>query len=102
MLTVEEVRRLIEAVRTPHNKAYFWTVYSLGLRLQEACTCRSATSTAGGCWCTCTAARGPRTAMCRCPQTLEVLARIGLTHRHPVWLFPAHGGDPEAATATNR
>ena len=29
-------RRLIDAVRTPHNKAFFWTVYSLGLRLQEA------------------------------------------------------------------
>ena len=35
VLTRDEVRRLIDAVRTPHNKAYFWTVYSLGLRLQE-------------------------------------------------------------------
>jgi site-specific recombinase XerD len=36
VLSVAEVRRLIEAVRTPHNKTYFWTVYSLGLRLQES------------------------------------------------------------------
>ena len=35
VLTVEEVRRLIDAVRTPHNKTYLWTVYSLGLRLTE-------------------------------------------------------------------
>jgi integrase len=35
VLTVEEVRRLVDAVRTPHNKAYLWTVYSLGLRLTE-------------------------------------------------------------------
>src|SRR4051794_39796130 len=35
VLSIDEVRRLIDAVRTPHNKAYFWTVYSLGLRLQE-------------------------------------------------------------------
>ena len=36
VLTLEEVRRLIDAVRTPHNRTYFWTVYSLGLRLNEA------------------------------------------------------------------
>jgi integrase len=30
------VRRLIDSVRTPHNKTYFRTVYSLGLRLQES------------------------------------------------------------------
>ena len=35
VLSVDEVRRLIAAVRTPHNQAYFWTVYSLGLRLEE-------------------------------------------------------------------
>jgi integrase/recombinase XerD len=35
VLTIDEVRRLIDAVRTPHNQTYFWTVYSLGLRLQE-------------------------------------------------------------------
>jgi hypothetical protein len=35
VLTRDEVRQLIETVRTPHNKAYLWTVYSLGLRLQE-------------------------------------------------------------------
>ena len=32
VLSVEEVRRLIAAVRTPPNRTYFWTVYSLGLR----------------------------------------------------------------------
>src|SRR5262249_61165386 len=36
VLSVDEVRRLIDAVRAHHNRAYFWTVYSLGLRLQEA------------------------------------------------------------------
>ncbi len=35
VLSITEVRRLIDAVRTPHNKAFFWTVDSLGLRLQE-------------------------------------------------------------------
>jgi hypothetical protein len=53
VLTTDEVRRLIEAVRTPHNRAYVWTGYSLGLQLGEACTCRWALSTASGCWCMC-------------------------------------------------
>ena len=35
VLSTDEVRRLIAAVRTHHNRAYFWTVYSLGLRLTE-------------------------------------------------------------------
>jgi len=35
VLSVDEVHRLIAAVRTDHNRAYFWTVYSLGLRLGE-------------------------------------------------------------------
>src|SRR5437588_5294273 len=33
--SVDEVRRLIAAVRTHHNQTYFWTVYSLGVRLEE-------------------------------------------------------------------
>ena len=35
VLTIDEVRRLIDAVRTPYIQTFFWTVYSLGLRLQE-------------------------------------------------------------------
>ena len=35
VLSIDEVRRLIDAVRTPHNRAYFWAVCSLGLRLTE-------------------------------------------------------------------
>ena len=35
VLTIEEVHRLIGAVKQHRNAAYFWTVYSLGLRLEE-------------------------------------------------------------------
>jgi integrase/recombinase XerD len=35
VLSVEEVRQLLAAVRTPHKRAYFQAVYSLGLRLEE-------------------------------------------------------------------
>lgn len=36
VLSREEVRRLLEAVHTAHNRAFLSTVYSCGLRLQEA------------------------------------------------------------------
>ncbi len=29
VLTIDEVHRLLDAVRTPHNRAFLWTVYSL-------------------------------------------------------------------------
>jgi len=35
VLSSARVRCLIDTVRTPHNKTFFWTVYSLGLRLRE-------------------------------------------------------------------
>ena len=35
VMTIPEVHRLISAVRQPRNAAYFWTVYTLGLRLEE-------------------------------------------------------------------
>ncbi len=36
VLTIPEVDQLIDTVRKPAMKCFFWTVYSLGLRLQEA------------------------------------------------------------------
>jgi integrase/recombinase XerD len=36
VLTVEEVRRILACVKTPHNHAFLSTAYSYGLRLQEA------------------------------------------------------------------
>ena len=35
VLTIDEVHRLIGAVKQHRNAAYFWTIYSLGLRLEE-------------------------------------------------------------------
>ena len=36
VLSVEEVRSVLAAVRTPHHRAFLATVYACGLRLQEA------------------------------------------------------------------
>jgi hypothetical protein len=48
VLSIDKVRSIFGAVRTPQNKAYLTTVYACGLRLNEALTFRSVTSTVGG------------------------------------------------------
>ena len=63
VMSLEEVRQLIDAVQTPHNRAFFQTVYSLGLRLQEGPHLQLGD---GGCSGMCSAARGRRIAMSRC------------------------------------
>ena len=45
--------------------------------------------------------RAPKVATCRCPpQTLTVLRQYWVTHRNPVWLFPATGRDHAEARST--
>jgi hypothetical protein len=55
----------------------------------RASTSRLAGSTARACSCRYAAARASKTAISRCPRTLTLLRRQWLTHRNPVWLFPA-------------
>src|SRR6476659_4875207 len=67
VLSVDEVRRLIAAVRTPHNRAYFWTVYSLGLRLEEGLRLQVGDIDSQRMLVHVRRGKGPRTATCRCP-----------------------------------
>ena len=99
---IEEVQRLMEAVRTPHNKAYLWTVYSLGLRMQEALHLQVGDIDHQRMLVHVHLGKGAKDRYVPLPvKTLAVLRGHWLTHRNLVWLFPAHGGDPrKAATAT--
>ena len=36
VLTIEQVHQIIDCCKTHRMAAFFWTVYSLGLRLEEA------------------------------------------------------------------
>ncbi|MEZ6117354.1 MAG: site-specific integrase [Pirellulaceae bacterium] len=36
VLTIEQVHQIIDAVRVPRLATFYWTVYSMGLRLEEA------------------------------------------------------------------
>jgi site-specific recombinase XerD len=98
VLSVDEVRRLIAAVRTPHNRAYFWTVYSLGLRLGEGLNLQVRDIDAARMMVHVHRGKGARDRYVPLPSsTLKVLREHWVTHRHPVWLFPATGRDHRQA-----
>ena len=102
VLSIDELRRLIDTVHTAHNKAFFWTVYSLGLRLQEALNLQVADIDSDRMLVHVHRGKGAKDRFVPLPlRTLTVLRRYWKTHRHLVWLFPATGRDhDQAATAT--
>jgi integrase/recombinase XerD len=102
VLSIAEVRRLIDAVRTPHNQAFFWTVYSLGLRLQEGLNLQVGDIDGERMVVPVHRGKGSKDRSVPLPpRTLAVLRQYGVAHRHPIWLFPATGRDhAEAHSAT--
>jgi integrase/recombinase XerD len=103
VLTREEVQRLIAATRTLHNRTYFWTLYSLGLRLTEGLFLQVGDIDGTRKMVHVHRGKGARDRFVPLPtRTLQMLRDYWRTHRHPLWLFPALGRDQKAApTATH-
>jgi len=102
VLTVEEVRRLIAAVRTLHNKTYLWTVYSLGLRLTEGLNLQVGDVDGQRMLVHVHHGKGAKDRYVPLPpRTLTMLRQYWATHRNPKLLFPATGRNhQQAAGAT--
>jgi integrase/recombinase XerD len=96
------VRRIIDAVRTPHNKTYLWTVYSLGLRLQEGLALEVGDIDGSRMLVHVHRGKGAKDRYVPLPaSTLAMLRQYWATHRNPRLLFPATGRNHlRAATAT--
>ncbi len=101
VLSTDEVHRLIDATRTLHNQTYFWTVYSLGLRLSEALHLQLGDIDSARMLVHVHRGKGARDRYVPLPtRTLQMLREYWATHRHPRWLFPAVGRSQQtAATA---
>lgn len=92
VLSVAEVRALLEAAPSPHYRAFFATVYSCGLRLQEARCLEVGDIDAARGMIHIHRGKGARDRMVPLPHTtLELLRRHWSVHRHPRRLFPAIG-----------
>jgi len=103
VLSVDEVRRLIAAVRTHQYRAYFWTVYSLGLRLAEGLHLQVGDIDSARMMVHVHRGKGAKDRYVPLPSsTPKVLRESWVTHRHPLWLFPATVRDGQQTTTADQ
>lgn len=102
IVTVEEARQLFSATRILSYKVFFFTLYSLGLRLGEGLRLQVADIDAERQRVHIRDAKGNKDRLVPLPTaTLDLLRRFWQVHRHPVLLFPnRHGGLKAAHRAT--
>lgn len=102
IVTVAEARRLFAATRVVSYRVFFFTLYSLGLRLGEGLRLRVGDIDATRGRVHIRDAKGNRDRFVPLPQaTHQLLQRFWQVHRNPVLLFPnRHGGLTGAASAT--
>jgi site-specific recombinase XerD len=92
VLTIPEVDQLIDTVRKPAMKCFFWTVYSLGLRLQEALHLQISDVDAGRMLVHVRRGKGHKDRLVPLtPKTLDMLRCHWATHRNPQWIFAREG-----------
>jgi len=102
IVTVEEAQRLFAATRVVSYRVFYFTLYSLGLRLGEGLRLQVGDIDAVRGRVHIRDAKGNRDRFVPLPQaTHTVLRRFWSVHRNPILLFPnRHGGLKGAATAT--
>jgi integrase/recombinase XerD len=89
VLSINEARRLIAALRKLRFRVYFWTVYSLGLRLQEGLNLQVGDIDSERMLVHVRRGKGAKDRFVPLPtRTLALLRAYWVTHRHPLWLFP--------------
>jgi integrase len=102
IVTVEEAQRLFAATRVVSYRVFYFTLYSLGLRLGEGLRLQVGDIDAARGHVHIRNAKGNRDRLVPLPQaTHQLLRRFWSVHRNPVLLFPnRHGGLKGASTAT--
>jgi integrase len=101
IVTIEEAKRIFAATRVLSYQVFFFTLYSLGLRLGEGLRLQVGDVDAARRRVHIRDAKGNKDRLVPLPHaTLELLRRFWKTHRNPVLLFPnRHGGLKGATTA---
>ncbi len=98
VLSIDEVRLILNTARTPQAKAFLTTVYSCGLRLNEALALEIGDIDSERMLLRARKGKGGKDRDVPLPDsTLEILREYWLTHRNPRLIFPAlgrglHGG----------
>ena len=90
VLTVKQVHQIIDACKTLRTRTFFWTVYSLGLRLEEGLSLRVGDIDSQRMMVHVHRGKGAKDRYLPLPtSTLVMLRENWKTHRHPKLLFPA-------------
>ena len=98
VITRQQVRNIIDACNSQRMAAYFWTVYSMGLRLSEALNLQVGDIDADRRLVHIHRGKGSKDRYVPLPtSTLGVLRKYWTTHRHPRLLFPADGRSHDLA-----
>jgi integrase len=101
IVTVEEAARLFAATRCLSYRVFFFTLYSMGLRLGEGLGLRVGDIDSARMRVHVRDAKGRRDRLVPLPAaSLDVLRRFWAVHRHPELLFPARSGGAAAARGT--
>lgn len=92
VITRHQVRQIIEACRALRMQTFFWTAYTLGLRIGEAVNLQVADIDSQRMMVHVHRGKGAKDRYLPLPDsTLAALRKFWITHRNPVWLFPAEG-----------
>lgn len=92
VITRKQVLQVVAAARTQRMAVYFWTVYSLGLRMQEGLNLQVGDIDAERGMVHVHRGKGAKDRYVPLPtSTLEMLRQYWTTHRHSRLLFPADG-----------
>ena len=99
VLTIEQVHLLLDMFTTQRMTAYFWTVYSLGLRLEEGLHLQVGDIDSQRMMVHVHRGKGAKDRYLPLPEsTLRVLREYWKMHRHPTFLFPAAGRNHRGAS----
>lgn len=102
IVTIDEAQRLFSATRILSYRVFYFTLYSLGLRLGEGLALTVADIDAQRRRVHVRDAKGNKDRFVPLPEaTLSVLRRFWLTHRNPKILFPSRRGGLQAASTAS-
>lgn len=103
VLSLDDTRKLLESIRLPCHHAFFWTVYSMGLRMQEALNLQVTDIDAQRMSVHVRRGKGHKDRLIPLPpKPLALMRQYWASHRNPVWIFPYDGRDRKQAPTSDR
>jgi site-specific recombinase XerD len=103
VITIRQVHQIIDACRVARIATYFWTVYSLGLRMQEGLSLQVGDMDSQRMMVHIHRGKGAKDRYVPLPTcTLHLLREHWRMHRNRRLLFPADGRNHQGASTTSR